>query len=455
MKRLRILIFAAVALVLLRPTSKVQAGFIGCIASMTTVPITVPCDSCCINRSWGSTVVTYENDDPGFTAEFANDPGTCGGLPPGASQFCLDLNPSCGKGDPGFFTSVSNADVCCPAPGNACKGGQCCSPETCVNGVCKDCVPYFGEGCITDCGGQSKYACDGSCPDPYACTTSYDCGAVGGGICDNGCCTTDSGGGGGCDLNAGNPCPGSSCGVLECDGQACDTTGCNDGYPGGGSDPCNPSPCGNDGCMTVFEHGVYAAECYDLSLDPVVVSLDGSLFPMTNAAGGVRFDFFNSGKPVKVSWTAAGAKVGWLVMDRTGSGAITNGSQLFSNVMPQPAMPDKRLGFIALAQWDKPSMGGNGDGQITSKDWVFSRLRVWTDLNHNGISDPGELLTMQQAGIQAISAHYLPDNWTDSYGNRFQNRAQISWTSSRPGKGQGSGGGRDQWAYDVVLLSSK
>jgi hypothetical protein len=207
--------------------------------------------------------------------------------------------------------------------------------------------------------------------------------------------------------------------------------------------------------MVVFEYGRYQAECFGELEDPVVVSLDGALFPMTNAAGGVRFDFFNNGKPVKVSWTAAGAQVGWLVMDRNGSGAITNGSQLFSNVTPQPAIADKRLGFIALAQWDKPSMGGNGDGQITSKDWVFSRLRVWTDLNHNGISDPGELLTMQQAGIQAISAHYLPDNWTDQYGNRFQNRAQISWTSVRPGKGQGAGGGRDQWAYDVVLLSSK
>jgi hypothetical protein len=101
-------------------------------------------------------------------------------------------------------------------------------------------------------------------------------------------------------------------------------------------------------------------------------------------------------------------------------------------------------------------MGGNGDGQITSKDYVFSRLRVWVDSNHNGISEPGELLTMEQAAIQAISVRYLPDNWTDQYGNRFQNRAQVTWSNQNHGngKGQGNGGGKDQWAYDVVLLST-
>jgi len=199
---------------------------------------------------------------------------------------------------------------------------------------------------------------------------------------------------------------------------------------------------------------MYLPECEEM--DPVIVSLDGSLFPLTNAANGVRFDFYGDNKPKQMSWTAAGAKVGWLALDLNWDGLISSGLELFSNVTPQPGKAGTHLGFRALAQWDKPSMGGNGDGQITSKDYVFSRLRVWVDSNHNGISEPGELLTMEQAGIQAISVHYLPDNWTDQYGNRFQNRAQVTWSNQNHGngKGQGSGGGRDQWAYDVILLST-
>jgi len=190
--------------------------------------------------------------------------------------------------------------------------------------------------------------------------------------------------------------------------------------------------------------------------DPVILSLDGSGFPLTNAQNGVLFDFFGLGTKQLVSWTAAGTDVGWLALDLNRDGRIDNGSELLSNVTPQPGKAGGRVGFKALAMWDQKAFGGNGDGWITAKDYVFSRLRLWVDTNHNGISEPGELLTMQQAGISGISVQYQPDNWTDSYGNRFVNRAQVTWSnpSHGNGKGQGDGGGREQWAYDVLLLSA-
>jgi hypothetical protein len=78
------------------------------------------------------------------------------------------------------------------------------------------------------------------------------------------------------------------------------------------------------------------------------------------------------------------------------------------------------------------------------------------DKNHNGASEPGELLTLPEAGIEAISVHYLKSNWTDIYGNQFQNKAQIrrSMQGNGNGKGQGNGGGNDHRAYDVVLVSA-
>jgi hypothetical protein len=76
---------------------------------------------------------------------------------------------------------------------------------------------------------------------------------------------------------------------------------------------------------------------------------------------------------------------------------------------------------------------------------------LWVDSNHNGISEPQELLTMQQAGVEAISLSYASDNWTDPYGNQFRSRVQIRW--SNPNHGNGNGG-HAQWAYDVVLLTS-
>jgi hypothetical protein len=104
-------------------------------------------------------------------------------------------------------------------------------------------------------------------------------------------------------------------------------------------------------------------------------------------------------------------------------------------------------GFKALAVYDLPANGGNGDGVIDKKDAVFSKLLVWVDFNHNGVSDPGELLTMEQAGIQSISLKYADSEWTDAYGNRFRYRSQITFSRSIPAT--------DRYVYDVVLVTAK
>jgi hypothetical protein len=43
------------------------------------------------------------------------------------------------------------------------------------------------------------------------------------------------------------------------------------------------------------------------------------------------------------------------------------------------------------------------DGVIDAKDAVFADLRIWRDLNQNGVTDTGELQTLTQAGITSIA----------------------------------------------------
>jgi hypothetical protein len=160
----------------------------------------------------------------------------------------------------------------------------------------------------------------------------------------------------------------------------------------------------------------------------------------------VDFDINGDGEANRIAWTSAGSDDAWLALDRNGNGTIDNGTELFGNYSPQPDPPldEERNGFLALAEYDKASKGGNSDSQIDWRDSVFQRLRLWRDSNHNGVSEPQELRGLVSTGILVLDLDYRQSRRVDEHGNRFKYRARVVdfW---------GVQAGR--WAYDVFLVT--
>jgi hypothetical protein len=173
---------------------------------------------------------------------------------------------------------------------------------------------------------------------------------------------------------------------------------------------------------------------------PIVIDTRNEGFHLTSMQGGVRFLFDQSF--LQTSWTDQHYSNAWLVLDRNHNGTIDDASELFGDLTPQPPS-DHPNGFKALALFDERRNGGNENGRIDPGDAVWSFLRLWVDRNHNGISEPSELISLSAAGIFAISLDYHLSGKTDPFGNQFR---YVSSVQNRYGH-------QDQLCYDVLLMT--
>jgi hypothetical protein len=248
--------------------------------------------------------------------------------------------------------------------------------------------------------------------------------------------------------------------VTDCDNGAVDS---NPVYPPPPPPVCEPTglpQCSNWDYFTCScldppapcEFFVPFPFCYNwdsdncLCLDegsPIVLRVDaGSAYRLTSRTEGVWFDLDADGIRDRIAWTRYGDAVAFLALDLNGNGLIDNGAELFGNFTVLPSGQPAPNGFEALAIYDAPGHGGNGDGRIDSGDLVWASLLLWIDWNHDGVSQQNELYRPQDFSLWEVSLDAQRVGRRDAFGNFFRLKAPYRI------------GSQVKFAYDVYFSAA-
>jgi hypothetical protein len=133
-----------------------------------------------------------------------------------------------------------------------------------------------------------------------------------------------------------------------------------------------------------------------MAMTPIVFAMPGAapardLGDLVDSSKRVGFDLAGDGIARTWPWLKDGTAL--LVWDPSGSGKIESGKQLFGSRTWWVCF---RNGYEALSVLDD-----NHDGRLAGAE--LQGIAVWIDRNGNGISEPGEVVSLQQAGIASIA----------------------------------------------------
>ncbi len=147
--------------------------------------------------------------------------------------------------------------------------------------------------------------------------------------------------------------------------------------------------------------------------DPIVLDLGDEGFNLSSAEDGVYFDIKGDGSRVKTAFIQGNNA--FLYLDGNGNGVVDDANELFGD------HGGYANGFEKLAQHDD-----NGDGVIDENDAVYKDLKVWRDLNGDGVNQADESMSLAEAGVESLSLNHDNNRSYDAHGNVIGERSTFT-----------------------------
>lgn len=132
---------------------------------------------------------------------------------------------------------------------------------------------------------------------------------------------------------------------------------------------------------------------------PIAIDLNGDgVRTVSFVHHDVAFDITGDGVADRTAWLSPDDA--FVVHDADQDGVVGGAAELFGGA-------ERGVGYRELAAFDS-----NRDGTVSSRDDAFASLSLWQDRDSDGRTDPGELQSLSNAGVDDLALSYVNrDHW--------------------------------------------
>ncbi|WP_415891703.1 calcium-binding protein [Neptuniibacter sp. PT8_73] len=155
---------------------------------------------------------------------------------------------------------------------------------------------------------------------------------------------------------------------------------------------------------------------------PIAIDLDrdGQIETLSQTEN-INFDLDDNGFAERTGWIASDDAL--LVRDLNQDGVIDSGKELFGNNTLLENGQKAANGYEALQELDL-----NADGVVDQSEVTAADIKLWRDYNSDGITQVGELITLEEAGIESLNTGYTNTNIDDGKGNTIEQTSTATAT---------------------------
>ncbi|MFT7287622.1 MAG: hypothetical protein ACI87W_001736 [Halieaceae bacterium] len=136
------------------------------------------------------------------------------------------------------------------------------------------------------------------------------------------------------------------------------------------------------------------------TVSPIAIDLDGDGVEYLSREAGVVFTDETTGESVNTAWVAPGD--GLLVIDANQSGTVDEAKEYIFTEWSETAKTDM--------QAVKEVFDTNDNDMLDKGDEAWDQFAVWQDADSDGVTDEGELVSLDELGVESIALNYSDDS---------------------------------------------